>query len=1095
MATLRWTNFLAAMLALAAVTRNLCAQTATATVTGLVTDSQTAVIAGAKVLVTNEATKIQRESRTGQDGFFTVTALPPGSYSISIEAPGFKRDIRSGVVLQVDQQARLVFTLQVGEITEQITVEATSTQLSAENATVGQVVDNRQIVELPLNGRQFLQLASLAPGVATSTSYGARQGGMRGAATNISVNGTRAEFNNYLLDGTTNTDGNWNIMVTSPSVDTLQEFKIQTNAYSAEFGRSAGAQINAVTKSGGNEFHGSLYEFLRNDKFDARNYFAPAGQRKPPYRQNQFGLSAGGPVLLPKFYHGRNRTFFFFNYEGLRIRQAQNRISSVPTPALRRGDFSSVGRGIYDPATTRANPAGAGSIRDLFPGAVIPAARHNPAAVKFLALYPEPNSGAGLVNNYVDTRGQRIDSNQYTIRTDHQFSPRNTIFFRYIFTQESRFSPGSVPVLAEDARTRPQNASFNYTRVFSPTLLNEFKAGFLRLKLAELNLNATRRDVGRELGLIGTDPDPRAWGVPAFITADFNPLGDTPPTDQANNTFQILNHTSWIRGRHNVRWGFEVRRFQFNLYSIASGTLYYFDGAFFTRNPATNRDGYALADLLLGAPRRADRNIGDTQSYFRRYSHNFYIQDDWRVTSRLTLNLGLRYELAMPFTEKRDHMITVDPRLDGFVLVRAGKGDPYEGFSSARLDPSIRYVRDGRFGAKSVNKRDVNNWAPRFGFAWDPTGKQVWSVRGGFGVFYSEDFANPFFDMARNAPKAIRQAFDSNPLIPEIRLESAFGDPKDPITFPRIFSVAYDLPLPYLMQWSFMVQRQLPSNWLLEMGYSGSAGHKISIFQILNLAPPGPGTVQPRRRPSPEIGTVSPIAPLANSNYHSYRLRVEKRYSGGLSLIYAYTFSKSIDDGNSRANTGQGDFAQNPSRQDLERALSDYDVRHVMRLGSTWDIPAGRFYRPVFGGWQVGGILNVAHGRHFTVRSTGNANTGVAGLRANLAPGQNWRLPSDQRSPQRWFNTAAFAPPPPFTFGNTGRNIVLAPGQFTLDFSLAKNFAFSERHRIQFRAESFNTPNHPNFGLPNATAGASGFGTITSASPGRQIQFALKYIF
>jgi hypothetical protein len=1082
------------MLALAGA--DVAGQTATATLTGVVMDPQAATITGARVAVKNQETGITRTAESDAQGSFRVPALLPGSYELRVERDGFKTEVIQGIVLQVNQTARVDVTLDLGNVAEQVTVQGTSPLLQTEEAMLGQVVSNRMITELPLNGRQFLQLATLTPGVATGVNHSARQAGMRGALTNISVNGARAEFNNYLLDGVTNTDGNFNLMVTSPSVDTLQEFKVQTSSYSAEFGRSVGAQVNAVTKSGSNDYHGSLYEFLRNDKFDARNFFARPGAQKPPYRQNQFGASIGGPVSIPRLYDGRNRTFFFFNYEGLRIRQAQTAVSSVPTDPLRNGNFSSVNRIIYDPATTTRIGTTQTFTRTPFAGNVIPANRIDSVAKALTALYPLPNTAIdGLVNNYVDNRSRQLDSNQITVRADQQITARDSLFVRYIFTKEEDLNPGNLPGRADVRGVKPQNLALNYTRLFSPALLNEFKAGYLRSKISNFGINAGVRDIAGEAGIQGLGGDPRLWGIPGIALTDFTGLGDATPDDQANNTFHWIDNVSWTRGRHALKFGAEVRRFQFNLFSTGTApSNFQFDGIY-TEQPNPRSGGFSFADFLLGAPRRVDRSVGDSPSYFRRTSYGFYVQDDWKVHPRLTLNLGLRYEVAAPFTETRDGMITVDPQPNAIVLVRAGEGDPYEDFSPARFVPSIRYVRDGRFGRHGVTQTDANNFGPRFGFAWDPTGSQKWAVRGGFGVFFTEDFANPYFDMARNAPKAIRQAIDADPITPNINLQRPFGDPNAPLIEPRIFSIAYDIVAPYVMQWSLTVQRQLPGDMVIETGYAAAVGHKISAFQILNVAQPGPGAVQPRRTPSPEIGTVTPIAPLLNSNYHALRLRAEKRLSYGISFISAYTWSKAIDDGPSRAATGQPSFAQNPWRIDLDRSLSEYDMRHVFRLGATIDLPSPSFAKAVFGGWRLGSIVNYLSGNPTTISSVGNANIGVANLRADVVPGVDWRLSGSQRSPQAWFNTAAFARPANFTFGNSGRNIVTDPSSFGIDLSILKSFRIIEGHQVQFRAEMFNMPNHPNFGRPNRQVGANGFGTISSAGDGRQIQFALKYTF
>ncbi len=1071
-------------------------QNATATVTGVVSDQQGAVVPGAKVLVKNDETGASRPTESDGQGRYRVPALPPGSYQLTVQKEGFKAVVISAIVLQVDQTARVDAELALGSTGESVTVQASAPLLQTEEATLGQVVNNRTTTELPLNGRQFLQLATLAPGVSTGVGYGARQSGMRGTLTNISVNGARGEFNNYLLDGLNNTDGNYNLMVTSPSVDTLQEFKVQTNSYSAEFGRSVGGQINAITKAGSNEYHGSVYEFLRNDKFDARNFFASPTAKKPPYRQNQFGVSLGGPVSIPRVYNGHNRTFFFFNYEGLRIRQAQTAVSSVPTDPLRSGNFSSLPNGlIYDPATTTRIGTTQTFTRTAFPGNVIPAARQDSVAKALMAFYPLPNAGAGLVNNYIDNRSRRLDSDQYTVRIDQQFGLRDSLFARYIYVDEEAFSPGNLPARTDVRGAKPKNVALSYTHLFGPNLLNEFKGGYVRAKAFNFGINAGVRDIAGEVGIEGLSGDPRLWGLPGVQLSDFTGLGDATPDDQTNNTFHYIDNVSWTHGRHALKFGAELRRFQLNLFSTGTApSNLMFDGTF-TSQPTPRSGGFSFADFLLGTPLRVDRSVGDSPSYFRRTTMGFYVQDDWKIHPRLTINLGLRYELPLPVTEIHDAMITVDPRPTETILVRAGKGDPYEGFSKSRFIPTIKYVRDGRFGNHGVTQTDSNNFAPRIGLAWDPTGKQQWAVRAGFGVFYAEDFANPYFDMARNAPKGIRQAIDSDPNIPNISLKRPYGEANAPLIEPRLFSVAYDIVNPYVMLWSLMVQRQLPGQLVVEGGYAGSGGHKIGSFQVLNIAPAAAGAIQPRRFPSPELSTVTPIAPLLNSNYHALRLRAEKRLSRGISFISAYTWSKAIDDGQSRATTGQVGFAQNPSRIDLERSLSEYDQRHIFRLGSTIDLPSPSVAKIAFGGWRLGSFVNYLSGNPFSIPSVGNANIGVAGLRGDVVPGVDWHLSGDERSPQRWFNTAAFTRPANFTFGNSGRNIIPDPSSISVDVSILKNFRIAERHTLQFRGEMFNMPNHPRFGRPAVTVGAIGFGVISSAGDGRQIQFALKYTF
>lgn len=1085
-------------------------QEATGTITGLVLDSTGAAVPLASIEVRNAGTGALRTTQSDGRGTFRVPALQPGTYHLTVTHDGFKKANITGVQAQVNQVVALGVTLQIGEVNESVTVEGGASPLQTESSTVGQVVETRAILELPLNGRQFLQLMTLVPGTISGyTRDVSRQGGER-ASLNIAVNGGRSEFNNYLLDGVLNTDENYNTFVVSPSVDALQEFKVQTSSYSAQYGRGGAGQINIITKSGTNELHGTLFEFLRNEKLDAKNFFDRADRPIPPYKQNQFGGTVGGPVVLPKLYHGRNKTFFFFNYEGLRVRQAQTTVSTVPLPEVRSGDFSNSGVTVYDPRTTIPDPSRPGQfLRAPFPNNRIPQDRFDPASVSLLKFLPLPNL-PGTVDNYLSNEKLRQKNNQITAKVDHQLSANDSFFVRYSVSDERAFTPGRFPGMGTILDLRGQVLGISETHLFGPRTVNEFKFGFNRLRNALLQENAHSLNAVEEAGIVGLSRDPIDFGIPAISVQGVSPWGDAAfafPSLLRDNVFQFIDNLSLIRGAHTLNLGIEYRRFNYNNFANNLGRgSYNFRSPLYTSNPVNPANtGAGFADYLLGVPSFAEGSVGDTSIYDRRDSWNFYLQNDIKLTRNFTLNLGIRYEFNPYPIEKFDRIETVDISTNPPTIVRAGVGDPY--FLYPRnivLDPRIPYVRDGRFG-RSLLKSDKNDWAPRFGFAYSATSKIV--VRGAYGVFYSQDIGNPFFDLARNVPRSVRAALSSDPIVPQIDMRSVFlglTSGRSVLT-PTLTMTDPDYRTSYLQQWSFNVQRELAQDLTVEVGYIGSKGTKLGLLNLFNLAPPGPGAPQPRR-PWPIYERVFLIQHRVNSSYNALQVRVEKKYARGLSFLTSYTFGKSLDYKSSTRTSGEDNRPINPNELSLERGRSLFDARHNFVFNTLWELPFGNgktFLNrgdaagKVLGGWQVSAILQSRTGLPFTVGAIGDiANTGNdASGRANLLAGQKPELTRSQRSPERWFNSAAFVSPQAFTFGNAGRNTVNAPGLNNIDLSLLKNIKLREAKTLQLRSEFFNFTNTPHFGRPGTAVNGVGFGRISSARASRQIQFALKLIF
>jgi hypothetical protein len=1042
------------------------AQTHRGSVRGTVIDQNQSMIPGATVTLRNVNTNESRVVSSNSEGEYTIASLPPAQYELSVQATGFERPPQQFELL-VNQELRLDLQMDVkatGFTADGIVL--TPDQLKKDSAAVGTVIENTQVIGLPLDGRNFYELSLLVPGAVPPAPGSA--GSVRGDFS-FSVNGAREDSNNFLLDGVYNVDPKLNTFAVRPPVDAIREFEIATSTYDAAFGRNPGAQVNVVLKSGSNDLHGSLYEFHRNAALDARNYFAPGNEPAPKYIRNQFGFSVGGPIR-------KNRTFFFSDYEGTRAREGITRVTNVPTMEERSGDFSNSLQGIpRDPTTGQP-----------FTDGVIPPFFIHPIGRAIAALYPLPNRSARFAN-FVSSPTQRDDNDHFDARVDHLLSNASTLVFRYSFGDRRFFEPFAGPTLSlipgygNEVPRRSQNAMVGFTHVFSPKLVNDARFAFSRVASA-VNQENQGTSVNRALGLPELSPDARDFGLSFITVTGFSPLGheSNNPQKTVTNTFQFLNNASYASGNHLIKFGADVRFVQQNGFrDVQSRGLLNFSPFAYT--------GVALADLLLGLPLVTGGARVDNAQHLRAHSYHFFANDSFRLRRNLTLSAGLRYEYNSPPVDATDRANLYDASTRSLVPVGTN-GMPRGGFDS-----------------------DKNNFAPRVGLAWTIGDDEQTVVRAGYGVYYDTSPLAPGEALYFNKPY-----FDFNLFFPLPGLPLTLSDP-----FPAFFPFALpdsaqaiqrDLRTPYMQHWNLNVQRELGHNRVLEVGYVGSKGTKLLSARDLNQ--PQPSALPPGLpfvpRPVPQFDEINTIESRASSNYHSLQARLQQRLSAGLTLLTSYTWSKSIDDAsNFFPSAGDPNYPQNSYDLRAERGRSNFDVEHRLSVSYVYDLPFGKgrayladngAWSKILSGWQTSGIVTLQSGRPFTVallRELDNSGTGISalGFGANDRPNVIGDPTLGEQSPERWFNTAAFTLPPPGTFGNAGRNILDGPGYQNVNASLIKNTALSETLNLQFRAEFFNLFNHPNFNLPDNFLGSPSFGQITSAREPRRIQFGVKLLF
>ncbi len=1078
---------------------------------GIVTDPSGASIPGARVTVTSLETGSERQATTDQNGTFTVPLLLAGNYRVHVEGDGFRGVTREPVVLEVNQTIRLDFALEVGAVAETIEVSGAPPPLDSDTSAIGQVIEERAVQDLPLNGRSFVQLAILAPGV-TGAGYGPAGTIMGGSrpddlrpGSELFTNGIRENANNWEIDGIDNNDRITLSISLRPSVEAIRQFKMETSNFKADQGRNAGATINVVTKNGTNELHGSLYEFLRNNKMDARNFFDRPGSTQPDYRQNQFGATAGGPIA-------KNKLFYFGAFEGFRKRRGTTEISTVPSAAMRGGDFSAV-RDIFDPFSVRpAEGTPSGFTRDILPNRQIPQSMFDAVTPKLFYGVPLPDS-PGLVNNLRTVPKQEQDWNQGMGRADWNVSDKGRVFGRYSYQETTTVQPSTFPAAEIPGIDRPvalgsersfagnsvftaQNAAINYTHSFTPTVLFDGRLGFNRFKLNYTQEGAEEgAKLGEQLGVKNANQAGYSDGIPIFFPSGYQEIGQTRslPIIRVQNAFTYKGNMTHIMGKHTIKYGFDTRRRQMTIIQNNQGAGRFNFNTNVTRDPNNvSNTGDGMASLIIGTPSVIQQDFALLTPGYRNWEHGFYFQDDWRATSKLTLNLGLRYELFTRLHEVANRISNFD--IDSGQLLIAGfNTDKYTG-----IQP------------------DNNNFAPRFGFAYQVDSKTV--VRGGFGVFWNPTGTGgnimrghrqlPFgpvstVDLNQFDPDYPRVQ-DGLPPIPSLDFE---GNAENPTG--SLFTNPPDIRASYVLQWNLQVQRALGKGFVTKVAYVANGGRNLDTTFNYNQPFPGPGGPAPRRPLrdiAPNVVNVTYLGTDGRSNYNSLQASLERRFAGGLGLLTSYTWSHAIDN----VPNAFGGGANGPLPQDVRNRNGDFgnagfDIRQRFIQTINWAPPVGqgrsfdlgKAGNALLGNWQTNFIVTMQEGLPFTP-ALNNSVSNAGGSRPDAL--HDARI--DNPDPTHWFDTsldssgAAWGTPEQFTFGNGGRNIMEGPGRINFDFSVFRRFPINEDMSVQFRGEFFNLFNTPQFGLPGASIGNPSAGIISSTvgNP-REIQFGLKFVF
>lgn len=1143
-------------------------QNRTAEISGKVLDPSGAGLAGAQVVVRNIDTGARRPATAGQTGDYVLPLLDPGSYEIVVEHAGFRTLQRSGLVLHVGDSVRLDLTLQIGDLTQTVNVIEEIPLLRTADSSLGQIIDNTKIVSLPLNGRSSFRLVELTPGFVGSQGARGQFGDIPVNTTwdaNFSINGGQGYANEIMIDGAPSTTGFFNQITTMPSVDSLVEFKVQSNSLSAEFGRFGGGVLNVTTKSGTNEFRGSLFEFLRNSKLDSNDFFNNrAGAAKPPFHMNQFGGSIGGPVIIPKLFNGKNRTFFFFNYEATRWRRGDVYLATLPTVAQRGGDFSRTlaANGqliqIFDPTTTRPDPARPGGfLRDPFAGNVIPANRLSTVGRNIASYYPQPNQPGNPitgVNNFLSNAGRGVDKNQFNGRIDHQLTTNHRIFGRISsdvtdLCQPNWYNNAATPGAGSVGCTTFKNrsATLEHSYTMSPTVLFTVRYGFARWYQirAGHSYGFDQSSLGLPASFISQTQIPV---FPTVNVAGYNAIGNQGNNylSNGNDTHSLLPGVTIIRGRHVIKAGGDFRLTRINIFNPRDPAGVFAFNQAFTQGPDPTRSsanaGDGFASLLLGTAGSGSIST-DPGVSMQNFYYSAYLQDDIKLSTRLTLNVGLRYETESPYTERRNQLVGFDTKLR----------NPAANAAFPNLTGALGFSSADR---RSVYVADKMNLGPRLGLAYHAAKSTV--IRVGAGMFYAplqiSNSAVGFYPTIGYSSTTPMVTSTDGGLTPFATLNNPFPNGKIAPTgsalgaatgLGQALALWGNRPIsPESIQWNFNIQHQLPKGVLVDAAYVGNRGIHLAGARQVNTLPTqylaqGTALLQTVRnpffgtitagtmaqqnviasrllRPFPQFEDVNFINETAgNSIYHALQMKVEKRMTAGFSFLASYTAGKLITDipwaaAGIGPNNGSGAY-QDWTNLRAERALSAQDISQSLTVSYNYELPFGkgkafganwqRAPQLLLGGWQINGVSKFLSGTPLGLTTaTNNTNSLGGGSRPNnngtSAKIDGGRSTNDEIA--QWFNTSVFSQPAPFTFGNTSRTLgnVRAPGVMNFDLSVFKNIPLRERIQLQFRCEYFNLFNHANMNIPVVALGNREFGMINSTALLPRVgQFALKLTF
>ena len=1056
------------------------AQTSMASVVGITTDPSGALITGAKVEVRNVDTNALRQAESDSKGEFIVPNLSPGTYAITITKEGFQTLRQTGLELQVDQEARLEFHLKLGKLSQTVSIQASVPLINTENSVKGEVMVSDEILEMPLISRAVTDLAYLTPGVVQNPA------GVGGASSSpMAINGARADNSNFIIDGFNARDFRDAGLQVAPNLDALQEFKMQVSGYSADTGRQAGGVMTMVLKTGGNQFHGSLFEYLRNNDLNARNFFD--GPSPAVLHRNQFGATLSGPVFIPKTYHGKDRTFFLFSWESFRQDSPSPVLSAVPTLAERNGNFAGL-PAMKNPLSTPANA--------VFPNNLIPLSLQNPVALNVQGFIPLPNAPG--VNNFFADAPNPGATDSYVAKVDQKVTRTGNLSFKLLTNRGNSVAPygngGNTGLFGNIGWSHNTLAGLTYTQSFTPQLVNEFRFGVTRTLSYGAGVHAgTNYDA--QLGLPGPT-DPGVIGFPEFLISGYAQIGDAPgwPNTYTSTSYNASNTLTWVKGTHLIKFGGDVLRSQwFETTSTGERGIFQFTGSW---------TGQPYGDFLLGLLNADQRETYWSTDYFFTTSYSAFVVDDWKATSHLTLNLGFRYELPLNLTEKYGRLTNFIPALNKLVIASTAREAP-----GVLLSPSQVETAQQAGLPQSLMQTDYKDFAPRFGFAWRPFGGNRTVVRGGYGIFYGSVGVtiNMYTAAAVIFPFSITQTINHTTVPTYLTLSNPF--PVSPNLAGSSTTVAaFQTPVltPYAQNWNFIVEQQLSNTMALEIGYTGSKGTHLARSYNLNEPYDRSPALPAGITPYPQWGTITYFCYCFDSSYNALTVTLRRRFAHNFFYRLNYSYSKSIDDGSVLQGGGAGGYAGLQDAQDraLERGRSDLDTPHAFTTSFSWVAPHGigpSWSNLLTRGWQLAGS-GVAHtGEPFTPQvSNANLNLGEASRPNRIAKGT---LPNPSVSD--WFNRAAFPQVPngSFAYGNSGRNILDAPGLIAINLALYRNFTIHEKSNLQFRLEVFNVLNHTNFTPaaagtdPVVYVNAPNAATLTQAGASRQMQVALRYSF